>query len=173
MASIVSSLSTKAEMELKKLFPSRVCFHLLYKSSHHGVSVAQLLNRFDNHGKYLLTVFLQSGSIRGTFMSKPLKYGEEDSDEEMFVFQIKYCNSYWGERFTGSKCNISAADISLSVDSVSISFGKGLSLKVDKGCWYECFCSDVMNCKKAQQEENVCCMNVELHRVQGTSYHRY
>lgn len=164
MASIVSSLSTKMELELQKFFTSRVCFHLLYKSSHHGATVHQLLDRFDKHGTFLLTAFLQSGSVSGAFMSKPLQNGKKYLDEEAFVFKIE---NYPGRYFSGSKCYTTATAISVSVDSLSISFGKDFNLKLDNGCWYKSFCSNVVNSKKGQQEENVFCVDVELHRVQG------
>ncbi|KAB5517140.1 hypothetical protein PHYPO_G00185980 [Pangasianodon hypophthalmus] len=160
MASIVSSLSAGNEVALQKFFSSRVCFHLLYKSSHHGATVNQLLDRFDKHGKYLLTVFLQSGSVRGAFMSKPLMYGNEYSDEEVFVFKM---TDYYGKRFPGLNYT---RTVTVSVGSVSVSFGKGLNLKLVNGCWYESFCSDVVHGKIGLEDDNVCCKDVELHRVQ-------
>ncbi|XP_053499721.1 interferon-induced protein 44-like [Ictalurus furcatus] len=157
MASIVSSLSAENELKLHGLFSSRVCFHLLYKSSHHGADIGQLLDRFDKHGKYLLMVFPSTGSVRGAFMSKSLKYEKEYSDEEAFVFQLR--NTY-SDRFPELNCTTA---ITVNVGSFSISFGSHLNLKLDQDYWY---CSEVLCRVIREQKVNVLCKDVELHRVQ-------
>ncbi|XP_053542523.1 interferon-induced protein 44-like [Ictalurus punctatus] len=158
MASIVSSLSAENELKLHGLFSSRVCFHLVYKSSHHGADIGQLLDRFDKHGKYLLMVFPSTGFVRGAFMSKSLKYEKEYSDEEAFVFQLR---DTYSDRFPELNCTRA---ITVSVGSFSISFEKHLSLTLDQDYWY---CSEVFFRGIYQQKVDVqLCKDVELHRVQ-------
>lgn len=53
----------------------------------------------------------------------------EYSDDEAFVFKIE---GKYGDRFP-----YSPTAITVSVDSDSISFGKGLNLKLVNGSWYE------------------------------------
>ncbi|KAF4092089.1 hypothetical protein AMELA_G00016970 [Ameiurus melas] len=155
MASIVSSLSAEDELKLHEFFSSRVCFQLLYKSSHHGADIGQLLDRFDKHGKYLFTVFPSTGMARGAFISKSLKYEKEYSDKEAFVFQMRDKHNY---RFPELNCT---TDIAVSVGSCSISFGSHLNLKLDQDYWYY---SEVFYRGTFQKE--VLCKDVELHCVQ-------
>lgn len=158
MASIVSSLTSENEVKLQKFFSRYVCFHLLYKSSHHEAGVDQLLNRFDHHGKYVIMVFLQSGAVIGAFVSKPLKQGMKCSDDEAFVFKIE---SYSANRFPVSN---STKAITVAVGSDSISFGEELYLHLAKGSWYKrCFIDTIYRTIK----DNNVCKDVELHRVQG------
>lgn len=159
MASIASSLTTENEEKLQNLFSGYVRFHLLYKSSHHGADFDQLLNRFDRHGKYVLMVFLKSGSVRGAFVSKSLMDEMEYSDDETFLFKIE---GKYGDRFP-----YSPTAITVSVDSDSISFGKGLNLKLVNGSWYERFSTDVIYGRRKLEDDTVYCTDVELHRVQG------
>ncbi|KAG7331764.1 hypothetical protein KOW79_005733 [Hemibagrus wyckioides] len=158
MASIASSLTAENEEKLQNFFSRYVRFHLLYKSSHHGADFDQLLNRFDHHGKYVLMVFLRSGSVRGAFVSKSLMDEMKYSDVEAFVFKIE---GKYGDRFP-----YSPTAITVSVDSDSISFGKGLNLKLVNDTWYESFSTDVIYGRRKLEDDNVYCTDVELHRVQ-------
>lgn len=183
MASIVSSLGKEKELRLQRLFSSLVRFHLLYKSSHHGARSNQLLSSFDRSGKFLLAVFLPSGSVRGAFMSKTLNDGAEISDTEAFVFEM---NEQDAKQFpvinpakaitvsnqpavqnTGFTFGGVASQISPQT-LFSISFGNCLNLTLNSGCWYVSFCPDVAYGMTWPQENNICCVDVELHRVQGT-----
>ncbi|XP_060739933.1 interferon-induced protein 44-like isoform X1 [Tachysurus vachellii] len=159
MASIVSSLTSENEVKLQKFFSRHVQFHLLYKSSHHEAGFDQLLNRFDHHGKYAIMLFLKSGAVLGAFMSKPLKQGLKYSDDEAFVFKIE---GYSAKRFPVSN-NTKA--ITVTVGSDSISFGEGLNLNLINGSWYERCHLDTVYVIQLEVG-NVCCVDVELHRVQ-------
>ncbi|KAB5517143.1 hypothetical protein PHYPO_G00186020 [Pangasianodon hypophthalmus] len=175
MASIVSSLDSEKELRLQRFFSSPVRFHLLYKSSHHGATVSQLLSSFDTSGKFLLAVFLQSGSVRGAFMSKSLKYGSEFSDTEAFVFEM---DEHSAEQFlvinpakavevsniqnTGYRKGLHATNL----QTASISFGNCITLHSDNSRMYVSFCTDVTYGTTWPQESNICCVDVELHRVQ-------
>ncbi|KAM9495812.1 interferon-induced protein 44-like [Clarias gariepinus] len=153
MASIASSLSAENEVTLQKSFSSRVCFHLLYKSSHHGATIDQLLSRFDKHGKYLLIAFLKLGSVRGAFMSKPLTCGKEYSDDEMFFFKMETHHKVHDRQITP-----------VNVDSSTITFGNKFILKLEEGFWYGSYWEDVRYGRTWPQY--VYCIDVELHRVQ-------
>ncbi|XP_072534063.1 uncharacterized protein [Salminus brasiliensis] len=89
MASIVSSLGDEKELRMQGLFDQPVRFHLLYKCSHHGADISTLLSKFDESGKFVLAVFLQSGVVRGGFTSKSLKAGKEFADAEAFLFEVE------------------------------------------------------------------------------------
>ncbi|KAF5893755.1 interferon-induced protein 44-like, partial [Clarias magur] len=174
MAFIVSSLGNEKEVRLQRFFSPPVRFHLLYKSSHHGSqSSQQLFSSFDTNGKYLLAVFLQSGSVRGAFMSKSLKHGTEFSDPEAFVFEI---NEHDATQFpvinpakavtVSNQQNPAGPRYKFAQNSVGISFGNCLNLKLENGSWNVSFCTDVTYGTTWAQENNVYCLDVELHRVQ-------
>lgn len=164
MASIVSSLSIENEFKLRGFFSRPVCFHLLYKSSHRGASIQKLLDRFETHGKYLLIVFLKSRSIRGAFMSQSLEYEKEYRDE-WFVFKM---NDNFSNRFPEKYPKA----VTVCVSPSMISFGNDFNINLQQGCWYGSFCSGAVRGYSAQQENNICCTDLELHRVEGTFYHR-
>ncbi|TSL47546.1 Interferon-induced protein 44 [Bagarius yarrelli] len=163
MASIGSSLRDEDEVRLQEFFSRRVRFHLLYKSSHHGAGIDQLLERFDLHGKYLLTVFLESVSIRGAFISESLLHGKSFSDKEAFVFTM---SSYSGERFPRGCYKRDPFPVSVGSDFISI--GKGLNLQLLNGSWYVTFSKHVFY-NGTVSDNNVCCKDVELHRVQDVN----
>lgn len=163
MASISSSVSAEEEVKLQNFFSACVRFHLLYKSSHHGADFDRLLDRFDNAGSYLLIAFLQSGQIRGAFISKALKYKKEYSDNKAFVFTL---DGYFGRRFPGSSDNTTAVPVSVGSNSIFIK--KGFKLILDNGCWYQSFSTNVLYGVRNSDEVNLPCVDVELHRVQGT-----
>ncbi|KAF4092092.1 hypothetical protein AMELA_G00017000 [Ameiurus melas] len=168
MASIVSSLGSEKELSLQKLFSSPVRFHLLYKSSHHGTTVSKLLSSFDNCGRFLLILFLESGSVRGAFTSKSLRYGNEFFDSEAFVFETEehdtkhfpVINPAEAIRVITQKASDQNGGLG------SISFGSCLIFKVDHGTWCVSFCTDETYGTNWTQESNICCVDVELHRVQ-------
>ncbi|KAF4092090.1 hypothetical protein AMELA_G00016980 [Ameiurus melas] len=175
MASIVSSLGSEKEMRLQKLFSSPVRFHLLYKSSHHGTTVSKLLSSFDNCGKFLLILFLQSGSVRGAFTRKSLKRETEFFDTEAFVFEmdehdVKHfpaINTAEAIRVITQQASVqnSGFRYETSHSSGSISFGS-CNFKLDHGRWCVSFYTDETFGTKWTQENNICCEDVELHRVQ-------
>ncbi|MCJ8749951.1 hypothetical protein PDJAM_G00193450 [Pangasius djambal] len=178
MASIVSSLDNEKELRLQRFFSSPVRFHLLYKSSHHGATISELLSSFDTFGNFLLIMFLKSGSVRGAFMGKSLKHGKEFSDAKAFVFEI---NEHDAKQFpvlnAAEAITVRTQQNSVqnsgfgfgalpSQSSDSISFGSCLHLKLDKGYWSVSFCTDVTYGTTWPQENNICCEDLELHRVQ-------
>ncbi|XP_046729261.1 interferon-induced protein 44-like isoform X2 [Silurus meridionalis] len=149
MASIVSSLNNEQEKLLQNFFSTPVRLHLLYKSSHHGANVAQLLSSFDNYGKFFIAVFLPSGSVRGAFMSKSLKCGTEFSDAEAFVFEIKEHDAKQFPVINAAKAiTVSRQKAAHHQDG----FGFGSSTTYTQTADVIAFGS--------------CCADVELHRVQ-------
>ncbi|XP_047674996.1 interferon-induced protein 44-like [Tachysurus fulvidraco] len=160
MAYIVSSLTSENEVKLQNFFSRYVRFHLLYKSNHHEAGVEQLLNRFDHHGKYVIMVFLQTGTVIGAFVSKPLKQGMKYSDDEAFVFKIE------GSSAIRVPVSYNTRAITVTVGSDFISFGEGLNLGLINGSWYESFSTDDYNGRRKLKDYDVCCIDVELHRVQ-------
>ncbi|XP_053542488.1 interferon-induced protein 44 isoform X1 [Ictalurus punctatus] len=175
MASVVSSLGSKKKVRLQKFFSSPVHFFLLYKSKHFKNTFDQLLSSFDNSGKFLLSVFLKSGSVRGAFMSKSLRRGTEFSDTEAFVFEMDENDAKHflvknpaeairvGEQ---SSVQYSGLRFETSQSSDSISFGSCLKLRLDNGVWYVSFCTDMTCGTKWAQEKNIHYVDVELHRVE-------
>lgn len=187
MASIVSFLGKEKEVSLQGFFSRPIRFHLLYKSSHHGAQSSQFFSSFDNSGKFLLAVILQSGSVIGAFMSKSLKFKKEVTDAEAFVFEINehdakqfpvlnaakaitVCTQHASVQNSGFAFGNTASyydpSPTTSPSTVSISFGSCLNLKLDKDCWYANFQKNVTFGTTWPQES--CCVDVELHRVQGT-----
>ncbi|KAM9495811.1 interferon-induced protein 44-like [Clarias gariepinus] len=178
MASIVSSLGNEKEAKLQRFFSTPVRFHLLYKSSHHGAQISQLLSSFDKSGNFLLIVFPQSGSVRGAYVSKSLKHGTDFSDAEAFVFELTehdatrfpVINPAKAVTVTNQQNPVQPAGFgAVRVSSqivASIFFGSCLKLKSGNGCWNVSFCTDETYGTTWPQENNICCVNVELHRVQ-------
>ncbi|KAM9495194.1 interferon-induced protein 44-like [Clarias gariepinus] len=177
MSFIASSLGNEKEVKLRRFFSLPVRFHLLYKSRHHGTQSSQFFSSFDTHGKYLLAVFLQSGSVRGAFTSKSLKHGTDFSDPEAFVFEINDLNATQfpvinpAKAVTVSNQQNAAQSRSFKTaqNSVSISFGNCLNLKLENGSWTVSFCTDVTYGTTWAQESNIYCLDVELHHVQDVA----
>ncbi|KAF4092088.1 hypothetical protein AMELA_G00016960 [Ameiurus melas] len=167
MASTVSSLSSKKKLRLQKFFSSPVNFFLLYKSSSYRNTFDQLLYSFDNSGKFLLSVFLKSGSVRGAFMSKSLRSGTGFSDTEAFVFEMDEKDAkHFLVKNPAEAVSVSNQSLQTSQSSDSISFGSCLNLRLDNGCWYVSFCADKTYGTKWAQEKNLHFVDVELHRVE-------
>lgn len=111
-------------------------------------------------------------------MSKAPIYDKELTDAEAFAFEI---NEHDAKQFpvlnTPKAITVSTQNVSgkhgafgniIAETTVSISFGRCLTLKQDNARWYANFQSDLTFGTKWPQESNVCCVDVELHRVQGT-----
>ncbi|XP_055741120.1 interferon-induced protein 44-like isoform X2 [Salvelinus fontinalis] len=86
MASIVPALDLEREMQLMKLFPEPIRLHMLYKGTHHGFQLTTIFSKFDKVGRFILLVYLESGSVRGGYLSKPPKAKQEDGDA--FLFEL-------------------------------------------------------------------------------------
>ncbi|KAM9496676.1 interferon-induced protein 44-like [Clarias gariepinus] len=176
MASIVSSLGNEKEARLRSFFSLPVRFHLLYKSSQHGAQSTQLFSSFDTNGKFLLAVFLQSGSVKGAFMSKSLKYGTDFSDPEAFVFELNEHDATQFPVINPAKAvTVSNQQASTNYgygsaqNSVGISFGNCLNLKLENGSWNVSFCTDATYGTTWAQENSIYCVDVELHLVQDVA----
>lgn len=226
MASIVSSLGEEKEKSLQSLFSQPVRLHLLYKSSHHGASVPTLLSRFDDCGKFVVVVFLQSGVVRGGSTCSSLKVGKEFADKEAFVFEINrdakmfpvlhparavevhfpkpeqptpvcaagsglifttpgtslFGSSGYGAQYKSTSLPFSTqseqglfgivkSNPSIPDNPVAVSFGKCLHIYSEDQVMYVNFCTDVTYNTGWLDQKSVCCVDVELHRVQGQSTH--
>lgn len=183
MDSIVSSLGER-EAKLQSLFSRPVRFHLLYKSNDHGASVYDLTNSFDSRGNFVLVLFLQSGSIRGGYTSKSLKYEHVVADKDAFVFEI--------DEFGATKFPVLLSDKAVQVnkqtnqptafgatssfyglqatpdESVnSVFFGSALQLNENAASMCANFGQDVVYSARWSEQINVVCTSVELHRVES------
>ncbi|XP_035630978.1 interferon-induced protein 44-like [Oncorhynchus keta] len=85
----VSALDLGGEKQLLQFFPEPVRLHLLYKVPHHGFNMSDLISKFDQEGRFVVIVYLESGTMKGGYMSKrPGFYCKEDRGA--FVFEIDH-----------------------------------------------------------------------------------
>ncbi|XP_029604240.1 interferon-induced protein 44-like isoform X1 [Salmo trutta] len=158
MASIVPSLDLEREMQLMKLFPEPIRLHMLYKGTHHGFQLTTIFSKFDKVGRYILLVYLKSGSVRGGYLSKPPKAKQEDGDA--FLFALK---PHSASKYSPQDCSnavVCRSDMLSFGGCLTLHMSNDTSLKLDIAS-NECYTRT-----EWAEGKHTAFVEVELHRVQ-------
>ncbi|CAB1340148.1 unnamed protein product [Coregonus sp. 'balchen'] len=85
----VSALDLGREKQLLKFFPEPVRLHLIYRARHHGFKMSDLISKFDQVGRFVVIVYLESGTMKGGYLSKQSDFYLQEY-RGAFVFEIDH-----------------------------------------------------------------------------------
>uniref|UniRef100_A0A4W5RAF4 TLDc domain-containing protein n=1 Tax=Hucho hucho TaxID=62062 RepID=A0A4W5RAF4_9TELE len=154
----VSALDLGREKQLLQFFPEPVRLQLLYKAPHHGFKMSDLISKFDQVGRFVVIVYLESGTMKGGYLSKrPESYCQEDRGA--FVFEIDH-----------QKANVFPVvkhRNAIILNKESFGFGDCLTIysNKDKTLCVAVGFDDTYTPTDWSEELEVPFMDVELHRV--------
>uniref|UniRef100_A0A4W5RG54 TLDc domain-containing protein n=1 Tax=Hucho hucho TaxID=62062 RepID=A0A4W5RG54_9TELE len=155
----VSALDLGREKQLLQFFPEPVRLQLLYKAPHHGFKMSDLISKFDQVGRFVVIVYLESGTMKGGYLSKrPESYCQEDRGA--FVFEIDH-----------QKANVFPVvkhRNAIILNKESFGFGDCLTIysNKDKTLCVAVGFDDTYTPTDWSEELEVPFMDVELHRIQ-------
>uniref|UniRef100_A0A4W5RG68 TLDc domain-containing protein n=1 Tax=Hucho hucho TaxID=62062 RepID=A0A4W5RG68_9TELE len=156
--STVRPLLIPVEKQLLQFFPEPVRLQLLYKAPHHGFKMSDLISKFDQVGRFVVIVYLESGTMKGGYLSKrPESYCQEDRGA--FVFEIDH-----------QKANVFPVvkhRNAIILNKESFGFGDCLTIysNKDKTLCVAVGFDDTYTPTDWSEELEVPFMDVELHRV--------
>ncbi|XP_041716172.2 interferon-induced protein 44-like [Coregonus clupeaformis] len=160
----VSALDLGREKQLLKFFPEPVRLHLLYTARHHGFKMSDLISKFDKVGRFVVIVYLESGTMKGGYLSeRPDSYFQEDKGA--FVFEIDH-----------QKANVfpvvkhrDSIIFNNQYNNENLAFGHCLNIynNKDKTLCVDVKEDDTYTPTGWSEELEVPFMDVELHRIQS------
>ncbi|CAB1340137.1 unnamed protein product [Coregonus sp. 'balchen'] len=160
----VSELDLGREKQLLKFFPEPVRLHLLYTARHHGFKMSDLISKFDKVGRFVVIVYLESGTMKGGYLSeRPESYFQEDKGA--FVFEIDH-----------QKANVfpvvkhrDSIIFNNQYNNENLAFGHCLKIynNKDKTLCVDVKEDDTYTPTGWSEELEVPFMDVELHRIQS------
>ncbi|XP_064199600.1 interferon-induced protein 44-like isoform X1 [Anguilla rostrata] len=156
MSSLISRLGLERERNVQKLFPEPVSLCLLYKASHHGFTMYALREKSENQGRFVLTVYLETGAVRGGYISKHLAR-QACADPKAFVFSV--------DEKSATSFPVQDHSKAFLFEGQKVAFGDCLQLLSENKKMYVVSKPDDIY-GDFWAEETADCLEVEVHRVQ-------